>query len=530
MRECIYYSRVCTLEGLHVYPSWILHMLTNTRREAVILYWLGWIYLINTFLLIFIAVREVRRPITALTWLTISLIVPIIGFLIYLSSSRPFRLNEVKRSSVTDETESLPEKFSRAAITIARSLNKITVNGLRKGKVQLLINGVNTYEQLIKSLENAQKTIDVEYYIFRNDHIGKVITNILMERSMSGVQVRFIIDGWGSRKFSKSVIHQMMDVGIKCRTFFPLRFPKAVKNWNYRNHCKTVIIDGKEAFTGGINIGDEYSGKKPDIGFWRDTHVRILGDAVEDLTVLYNAHWQIVSKAHVTVNKVRSENKEKMLLKSQLSKKLLTKWSTEWAAELGSIDAEHPTEDIGYETFIQTIEGNPGIPTQAMREAFFICITQADHTIDISTPYFLPDIDIMMALKTAVSRGVRVRLLIPQNVDNKLVDLASRTFFGELLDVGVEIHLYNRGLMHAKQMTIDEEIVLIGAANYDIRSFRLNLETCELFYNRGLASQLTNQYENDMNDSIILRKEDLAQRSTVQRIQEQGARLLSLLM
>jgi cardiolipin synthase len=489
------------------------------------MFWLGWLYLFNVLLMIIIAIREVRRPVTALTWLMVSLIIPIIGFMIYLSTSRPMQMKEIKQRSAID-SDPLPATFSQTAITIAHSLRQISVNGLKKSKVRLLINGIETYESLMKSIENAQKTIELEYYIFRNDHIGEAIINLLMERSISDIQVRFMIDGWGSRKLPKSVIRKLMDAGVECRTFYPLRFPWSVTNWNYRNHCKNVIIDEREAFTGGINIGDEYSGKKPDIGFWRDTHVRIVGEAVEDITMVYNTHWEIASKEpNNKTGKKNNIDKEKLVKETDKSKASLTRWSAEWAAELGTIDTSHQDDQSGYEAYTQTFEGNPGIPTQAIREAYFVCITQANHTIDISTPYFLPDVAIMMALKTAVSRGVRVRLLVPREVDSMLVELASQTFYGELLDAGVQIYLYNKGVMHAKQMIIDDDIVLLGAANYDMRSFRLNLELCEIFYSSELTAQLHRQYEEDIENSVLLHTEELAQRSKIQRIKEQGARV-----
>jgi phosphatidylserine/phosphatidylglycerophosphate/cardiolipin synthase-like enzyme len=153
-------------------------------------------------------------------------------------------------------------------------------------------------------------------------------------------------------------------------------------------------------------------------------------------------------------------------------------------------------------------------------------LTQATKTIDITTPYFVPDEDIIMALKTAVARGVRVRLLVPRQVNQKLVELASFTFYGELLEAGVQIYLYNKGMLHAKSLVIDEEVAEVGAANYDMRSFRLNYEVCEFMYSKDVARDLTEQFERDLNDSVPLQMEDLLQRSPSQRLMQQGARLL----
>jgi phosphatidylserine/phosphatidylglycerophosphate/cardiolipin synthase-like enzyme len=482
--------------------------------------------------MIIIAIREVRRPAVALNWITISFIFPVISFGLYLVTSNPIRMNRRKwLSSISSESDTLPDSFSRSAHVIARALKHLTGNGIRAGQVQVLINGIKTYDKLIESIQNAKKTIDLEYYIYRDDQIGRRITDLLIERALSGVRIRFIRDGWGSKKLSKTQILRMMDAGIECRTIFPLRFPWIFSTLNNRDHCKIVVIDSKEAFTGGINIGDEYTGLKPNVGHWRDTHVKIVGEASADLKMIFDVHWNIASPERM---KTRSNMKSKTgkegsyIIPSTRSLNLST-MMTEWSTELGTIDSTDvdavPTNEKMHQAFVQTLEGNPGIPTPFIRQAYFIGLTQATKTIDITTPYFVPDQDIIMGLKTAVARGVRVRLLVPLQVDQKIVDTASRTCYGELLEAGVHIYLYNKGMLHAKSMVIDEEVAEVGAANYDIRSFRLNYEVCEFFYSTEVARDLTEQFERDLNDSVPLRMEDLLHRSPSQRLMEQGARL-----
>ncbi len=210
----------------------------------------------------------------------------------------------------------------------------------------------------------------------------------------------------------------------------------------------------------------------------------------------------------------------------------LSGFSVEWGTELGTLNASDTSPGTGtlQEAYVQTLEGNPEIPTQVIRQAYFICLTQAAKTIDITTPYFVPDADIILAIKTAVARGVRVRLLVPHRVVPGVVGPASRTYYGELLEAGVQIYLYDKGMLHAKVMVIDGEIAEVGAANYDMRSFHLDYEVCEIIYNTDVAQELTEQFERDLTDSIPLRVKDLQQRSGPQRILEQGARLLAPLL
>lgn len=510
-------------------------MLRKTREEFL-LEWIFYLFLINTFFMLYIAIWEVRRPAKALNWITITLILPIIGFWLYLSTSNPKRIHRKRLTSSHNDSDKLPDTYSHSALVIADALRNFTVHGLRVGEVQVFNNGIAKYEQLIESLQKAKKTIDLEYYIYRNDQIGNRITELLIEKAANGVRIRFIRDGWGSKKFPHHIILQMMEAGIECRTIFPLRFPWIMSNWNYRDHCKIVTIDGKESFSGGMNVGYEYTGLKPDVGFWRDTHLQIIGETVGDLQSIFDVHWNIALP-----EKIKSKTKSKISKKTNKFPKHKSQevdrtgsvshsqWLTEWGSEL-TVKDKSPEKGMLQKAYVHTLEGNPGVPTTIIRQAYFICITQAVKTIDVTTPYFVPETDIIMALKTAVARGVRVRLLVPRHIDQKIVGLASRTYYGELLEAGVHIYQYDKGMLHAKVMIIDEEIAEVGAANYDMRSFRLNYEVCEILYSADVARELTQQFEQDLTDSVSLKIEDLLQRSLTERIIEQGARLLSPLL
>lgn len=495
--------------------------------------WIFWLHLVNTLFMIIIAIREARRPAKALNYLAVGLVLPVIGFVFYLITSNPVRFRREKLISHHDGPDVLPDSFGRSASTIARGLRHFAVRGLRTSRAKVLINGTETFSNLMDSLRNAQQTIDLEYYIFRYDQIGSRITDLLIKRAGEGVRIRFIRDAFASRKFPRSQIQRMMDAGIECRTMFPLRFPWILSTLNYRDHCKIVVVDGREAFTGGINVGDEYLGLNPNIGFWRDTHLRVVGDVAGDLQMVFNAHWKIASEERRSTTRRREREREtREQTRSTPRTAAVSGFSVEWGNELGAFDIIDSTRntEVLPEAYIQTFEGNPGIPTQVIREAYFICITRASRTIDITTPYFVPDADIIMALKTAVACGVKVRLLVPQRVLPGIVGPASRTYYGELLEAGVKIFLYNKGMLHAKVMTIDGEIAEIGAANYDTRSFRLDYEVCEVIYSPAVAHDLTEQFERDLLDSTPFRMEDVEQRSVTQRTLEQIARLLSPLL
>ncbi|MGM0775464.1 MAG: phospholipase D-like domain-containing protein [Bacillota bacterium] len=493
--------------------------------------WIFYLYLINTFFILIIAIWEVRRPAKALNWIIIVLLFPIIGFLLYLSISNPKFIHRKRLTSTKSESNKLPDTFGDSASVIADALRHFTVNGLRTSQVQVFDNGIAKYEQLIESLQKAQKTIDLEYFIFRNDQIGSRITELLIEKAVNGVRVRFMRDGLGSYNFPRKKIRQMVEAGIECRTIFPLRFPWIFSYWNYRDHCRIVTIDEKVAFTGCMNVGYEYTGLKPDVGFWRDTHLQIIGDALVDLQTVFEVHWNMAVPEKINS---KTNLKTKSDLINPIGRKDHVRWSAELGSELSTLDYNEidisPKTRTLQKAYIHTLEGNPGIPTPFIRQTYFICITQATKTIDITTPYFVPETDIIMALKTAVARGVSVRLLVPRHNNQKIVGFASRTYYGELIEAGVQIYQYDKGMIHTKVLIIDEEVAAVGSANYDMRSFRLNYEVCQVLYSTDVARELTDQFERDLIDSIPLNIEDLLQRSLTERIVEQGARLFSPLL
>lgn len=251
--------------------------------RGITLFWLLLFYITNTVGLMIVAVREVKRPVQAVMWLVICLIFPIVGFCVYLITSQPPRIRRETCVQRYTGSEEAAQTFGPSATGIFNSLKRVTGVGIASTRVQVLRNGLETYQQLIRALRGACRTIDLDYYLYREDKIGRLITDILIQRAAAGVRIRFIWDGWGSRKLSCRELIRMSNAGIECRTFFPVRFPWLGSTFNYRDHHKIVIVDGHEAFVGGINIGDEYRGGRPNMGPWRDTHLRLEGEGVRPL-------------------------------------------------------------------------------------------------------------------------------------------------------------------------------------------------------------------------------------------------------
>lgn len=539
--------------------------------------WVVALFAMNTALLCVVAIREVERPTRALTWLVVGMVLPGIGFLVYLVlSDRPSRRRPgQKRVQTTELKWAPPQSWGKSAASVARLTLKLTGVSPVSSKVGVLTNGNETYKALIFTLQKARESIDVEFYIYRDDHIGRTLTDILLTKAREGVQVRFMVDGWGSRKLPRRVLDGMKSAGIDCRRFFPVRFPWIIPTLNHRDHCKIVVIDRRIAFAGGINVGDEYTGRKPQTGPWRDTHLALTGEAVRQLEKVFEMNWSVATPHPEPANSFQSAPKSKhpspMSVAKQPSKQPSARsarsdhksdlrlfnlqfngeWASEWEqrrpgleqGETGSQAARQssevshpgPTEksmEIGHlaPAWVQTVQSGPDSPGQAIEQLFFEALTQAVKSIEVTTPYFVPDTDIISALKNAAYRGVRVRLLLPLQADHRVIAMASRTYFAELVEAGIQIYLYKKGILHAKVMTIDKEVSIVGAANFDLRSFRLNYEVSEVIYSQDVASRLVSRFEKDLENAQLLTHQQLAQETGLQRTLNRGARVLSLML
>jgi cardiolipin synthase len=518
------------------------------------------LYAVNTAALIVIALRDACRPQRAISWLAIGLILPILGPALYLALCWPLRIHR-PAPSVTEEENSdhafadrqATSDVAEPATTLRTAFTQITGLPPRPARVRILTNGPEKYEALVDALRRAKDTIDVEYYIYRADHVGRLITNLLLDKARAGVRVRFLRDGIGSRGFPRREVARMQAAGIECRTVFPLRFPWISPRLNYRDHCKIVVIDGVLAFVGGINIGDEYTGLKPGVGHWRDTHLCLAGEAVTPLYDVFEMNWAIATpdppprldRPTLRLSgSTREEQADQPRGFGRLRLGRVRRASTALSVEFATLDTSAAPVDEQEPEYqgqagvldmiadavkadVQTIQSGPDSPAENQRELFFLCLTQAQRQVEITTPYFAPDPDLVMAMKTAVARRVHVRLLVPKHPDHRLVDLASQTYYGDLLKAGVHIHQYEPGVLHAKVMTVDDSVAVVGAANYDPRSFRMNFEVSEVIYSSEVTQQLRRQFEQDLEQASLLTLRQLAARPWWRRAAERAARLLA---
>lgn len=474
--------------------------------------WLLGLYVVHSAFVLALALRSVYRTTNALAWVICCMFLPIIGLILYVVLARPVSIRRARRVADSDWGQStltaapVDSALHRLA-GIEQAMSQLSGGKAVTGEVRILPSGDDTYAALFQALEAATVSVDVEYYIVEDDPVGHAFLSLLAERAAAGVTVRLLVDGLGSRHIVRRQLPRAAAAGVNCRVMFPFRFPWLRPGLNHRDHCKIVVIDGKVGFTGGINIGLEYTGHKPDVGPWRDTHAQITGEAVRGLAGVFELNWSVGTPVTAKPNRRmigRANNAPGYRPPSVGLSEAIPAW-------------------------MQTVESGPDRPVRAVQALYFLCLTEAKHTIDMVTPYFVPDNDLTMAMKLAVARGVCVRLLVPAHCDHKVVGFAARTYFAELAKAGVEVWLYNGQLLHAKVVVVDGSVSVLGASNFDLRSFRLNYEVCQVVYGEAAAAVLAKQFEADLTRAHHVRADEVKQVLPV-GVLERAARLLAPLL
>ncbi len=451
-----------------------------------------------------------RHPTQTITWLVVLGSFPLVGFIFYLLFGRNYRKEKMfrkkyfldKQAFLTVEGEEDPRNDEKLSLmgehqgklfNLAQKLGNSPISFDTATKI--LTNGEETFQHIIEQLKKARHHIHMEYYIVRHDRIGQEIKNLLIEKAHQGVKVRFLYDAVGSWQLSKSYINELKNEGIEMVTFGPVKLPFLNNKFNFRNHRKMIIIDGNIGFVGGLNIGDEYLGRNKQIGFWRDTHLMLRGEAVRTLQLIFLQDWYYMT-----------------------SHSFLT--------------AEYLSPQINDESHggVQLIAGGPDNEWSVIKNIFFSMIASAEKSVWIASPYFIPDEDIFSAIKVAALSGIDVRLLVPNKPDKRIVFHASRSYFPELLDAGVKVYEYERGFMHSKIVIVDYELASIGTSNMDMRSFHLNFEVNAFLFRTNSTQKLVEEYLNDLEFSKQLDKATFDDRHLGFKVLESTARLLSPLL
>jgi cardiolipin synthase len=443
-----------------------------------------------------------RTSQNTLLWIYILVLVPILGYSFYLFSGQLLIKGYFLKSGRKDNRELFEtlnkktkaldfSKLNEHQRGFARYLHRLTLTEMNQfTTTKMLKNGKETFQEIKSRLLEAEDFIHLEYFIFRYDRLGKELIDILLEKVQAGIEVRLLYDAVGSSSLSGSDIKKMADAGIHIQPFSPKKTSFFNQKFNFRNHRKMIIIDGKTGFVGGLNVGVEYLGEDDQIGFWCDTHVVLEGEAVQSLNAIFLLDWRYACGEEL-FNQNRMINQE-------------------------------PAAEDGWVHVVAT-----GPDTEAMSDHYFAMITCATESIWIASPYFIPNNAIQTALRVAARKGIQVRLMVPETNDGFLTHYATQSYFPELLRAGIEIYSYQKGFLHKKVIIVDGDLASIGTANLDMRSFYLNFEVNLFLIESDSIQDLVAHYEEDITDSLRIRPVDFYNRGLVIRLKESFARLFS---
>lgn len=466
----------------------------------------GYLLAILTMLRI---VMQRREPTATLAWVLGIILLPYFGVALYIlvgrrRLNRQLRRRRVRAKVLEPHLERHSEGLADLLVPSApdtmykpeeqeliRLSNRI---GLRYptcgNEVKLLVDANNTYRALEEAIEGATNHVHLLYYIYQPDITGTRFRDLLVKKAKEGIYVRLLTDGVGSFGL-EDFMTPLIQVGGQFAEF--LSVGVLSKHWhpNLRNHRKIAVIDGKVAFTGGVNIGDEYTGRKRRVGPWRDTHLRIRGPAVNHLQEIFAEDWHFATGRDLIDER--------------------------WYPE------QQPVGDL----MTQIIASGPDTETQPIQRIFFTAVTSAQKRVFLTTPYFVPDQSMLVALETAAMRGVDVRLLLPYKSDMRLVLHAGRSYYDQLLNSGVNIFEYHEGILHAKTMVVDDRWATVGSSNMDVRSFQLNFEVNVAVYGPDFAQRLADNFTRDLTKARAVTLEDIKRKKMSSRMAESLARVLS---
>lgn len=475
--------------------------------------WLTLALFLFIFQIAIILVAEYRRPSKGVAWLAILFVLPVVGFAVYYVIAKEYRQRtRVKRreEETSRETNRHPlprvkalsrdDPFPNAAMSAEKRLARLLhsfpdASITTRNETAVLASAEETFQRMLADVEQAKDHVHMLYYIWNNDEWGRAFQQALIRKAREGVEVRVIYDGVGAYSTPKAFWNEIRQAGGEVHCFLPTFLALLDRRINYRNHRKITVVDGAIGYVGGINIGDEYTGKDKKLGYWRDTAVRLAGDAVLELQRTFLKDWQFVC-----------------------------------GERLPQGERYYPEHGMGVRHTVQIVPGGPDTDWNTILEMYFGALASAKERILITTPYLIPDRSLMMALKTASLAGVDVHVVIPGVPDSRLTLWASLSYVEELLQTGVRVHRYRKGFMHAKMIVVDDFFATTGTANMDLRSFFSNFEINAAFFDEPIVARFAEDLLRDIEDSEEIRLNDFLARGRLQRAREAVGRLLAPLL
>ncbi|GAA0531284.1 cardiolipin synthase [Chitinophaga japonensis] len=489
----------------------ILNLLSETNWHLVIkiisyvLVSLSFIGIVGTILL------ENRNPIKAMAYIMLLVFLPIVGLIVYYYLGRDLRKRkrftlkgskdetlmlrywENKRPEIEQMQVELRHLVASKQEISAMLLNTMHSLLTKNNRVKLLLNGEEKFPAVMQALREATHHIHIEYYIFAVDSIGNAVVDILIEKLQAGVEVRFIYDDLGCDHMGR-ITKRLEQYGAEVYAFSPVLVDFYL-NANYRNHRKIIVVDGKTGFTGGINMDERYLNNGQNEVFWRDTHLMLEGDVVNQLQLQFMMSYRYCSKK--------------------------------------TFPFAYPyfrRAEFTAECFTDIVASGPDSQWPMAMQTILMAINLARRRIRICNPYFIPNDQLLSALQMAALAGKDVELLLPMRGDSYFVQHAAQSFIKSMLDAGVKVYFYQKGFIHAKTMIIDDNLAIVGTVNLDNRSFYLNFEIAIIMYDRSVVKALNGAFEKDLEDATFITRRSWRNRSLPEKFVDALCRLLTPLL
>ncbi len=461
-------------------------------------YTLMTVYALSILTVIIVILSENRNPVKSLAWMTVLLVVPGVGLVLYIFFGRNIqRKHLISRRNLrklrrTEASSRRPADLRRLRLS-PQSVQLVKLAHSLAGAVYHEWNSASVFtdarekmDALIADIDNARDYINIEYYIIDDDNIGRRFQSALIQAARRGVRVRVIYDHVGSFSAGRKFWKELRQAGVDIHPFFRVVFPIFATHINWRNHRKIAVIDGRAAYIGGMNIADRYLAET-----WRDLHVRIQGPAVRALQYCFAVDWTFMGQP--LVNDPMPQ------------------------------DHPQPEKPMG----MQLISSGPTGKWPNIAMVFQRAIANARRRVYIMTPYFLPDDSLLRALQTAALARVDVRILIPRNPDSVVMRHASFSYISQCLSAGMKVYLYEGGMLHSKALIIDYDMTSVGSTNFDFRSFEHNFEANIMVYSQEFNARITDEFRNACSSATRLVASEWRRRPLGNRAIQSVVRLLS---
>ena len=461
------------------------------------------VYLAVILFTIVIVLLDNRNPVKTMAWVLVLVFLPVVGLAFYFFFGR----NTRKERLISKKGFSRLSKRPMAEYQAQEALGDFTGrNQLRPffhrvsnalpfegNDVQVFTDGYSMYQEFFRRIAKAKHHIHLEFYIFENDAVGRLLRDLLIDKAREGVSVRLLYDDVGCWDVNPMFYDEMLCEGIEVRSFLKVRFPQFTSKVNYRNHRKLAIIDGKVGFIGGMNIALRYLKGLP-WGVWRDTHICLKGKAVYGIQTAFLTDWFAVDRTLLT--------------------------SAQYFPKMNSVGT----------SVAQIVTSDPVGEWHDIMLGLVKAISCAQRYIYVETPYFLPTEQVMAAFQTAALSGVDVRLMIPKKADAFITHKGTMSYLDELMKSGVKVYLYRAGFLHSKLWVADDEWASVGSTNLDFRSFEHNFEANAFFYDEKTVCTLKEIFLEDMKKCMTLSQKIWDKRSFKNKIIESAVRLLAPLL